>query len=129
MEFKGVVKNMHPVQVSDLKLKIQGLDPIPIAHCFSKGGRLTAIVQHAKKIITWKQRFNKALPLDLKAHCRVINVSGRTLIAVADSSVWAMRLRYLVPSLLAELMAYAESPEDSILDIRCRVALSGAFQN
>ena len=113
---------MSNIQLTNLALPVEGLDPLPINHCFSKGERLAAIVQQARQIILWNQRLLRELPPEMMMHCRVININTRVLIVAADSSAWAMRLRYLVPSLLIALNAGVHDGE-KIVGIRSRVGL------
>src|SRR3990167_1965297 len=53
------------------------------------------------------KRLNELLSLyleaDLAPHCQVANFRSGCLVIQVDSSVWAMRLRYLFPDLLSRL--------------------------
>ncbi|MCW8828388.1 MAG: DUF721 domain-containing protein [Gammaproteobacteria bacterium] len=43
------------------------------------------------------------LAAELREHCRVANIRGDTIVLFVSSTVWATRIRYLIPKLLGEL--------------------------
>ncbi|MDM8566697.1 DUF721 domain-containing protein [Candidatus Halobeggiatoa sp. HSG11] len=57
--------------------------------------------QHCKILKLINKRFNKSLPPPLNQHCHVANWREKTLIVHTDSSLWATRLRYMTPFLIA----------------------------
>ena len=61
---------------------------------------------------------HELLPTPLNEHCRILTISGTTLILTADSSVWAARLRFHTPQLVKQLASYRPI---SIAAVRIRV--------
>ena len=61
----------------------------------------------------------RILPSELASHCRTMSISETTLTIEANSSAWAMRLRYLVPELKQQLRTFPTTA--SIQFIQCRV--------
>ena len=82
------------------------------------GGRYAQLLSRARKLIALEKLLNKLLPTPLNEHCRILTISGTTLILSANSSVWAARLRFHTPQLVKQLASYQP---DSIKAIRIRV--------
>lgn len=59
------------------------------------------------------------LPEPLAAHCLVANLNGDTLVIGCDSSAWATKLRYHLPTLLAQLRQHPEAA--ALSEIRLRL--------
>lgn len=80
---------------------------------------LTKYLKHDSKImgillgrLNELERWNAALrdclskePL-LIEHCQIVNLSGTSLIAIADSPHWLTRIRFHIPELLPQLRQY-----------------------
>lgn len=66
----------------------------------SSSGVLCQLLQHSQTLKQVEYIFRQSLPPPLNQHCYVGNLRERTLVVYTDSSLWATRLRYLMPELL-----------------------------
>lgn len=62
------------------------------------------ILQLQRLNAIWQQYIDNIIA----QHCKIANYREGILIIVADSSVWSMRLRYLIPDLLIKLRNHPE---------------------
>ena len=56
------------------------------------------------------------VPEELKTHCCVANFEKGILVFAVESSVWAMRFRYIVSDLLSRLRKEANLPQLSSIE-------------
>ena len=71
-----------------------------VKHLAAGHSRLSRIQQQAFAIGAIKVALWPAIPTPMQAHCDVANFRGQTLIIVANSPVWAARLRHISPQIL-----------------------------
>jgi len=81
------------------QLRAQG--PTRVARYLSPGkSQLGSLQQQTDAIATLKSRLWPALAGPLRGHCELANFRGQTLVIIADSPVWAARLRHTSPQIL-----------------------------
>jgi hypothetical protein len=68
--------------------------------------------------IRLQRRVRRALEVDLRPHCLHATLEAGRLTLVSDSPVWASRLRFAAPGLLAAL----EGDGPAVQEVRVRVA-------
>lgn len=61
------------------------------------------VVQRAQKLARLEQAVLQLIPVELVAHCKVLNLRNETLVLAASSPAWAARLRFAVPDLIRQL--------------------------
>lgn len=71
-------------------------------------GELGYLIEHGKRLDRLSRIVRELLPPALGPHCRLANVTQQSLIMHVDSPVWASRLRYYCPQLLADLCRRAD---------------------
>ena len=64
---------------------------------------LQAVFTHSQRLETLNRTVQGCLPAPLNQHCQVANLRDNTLILHADSSAWALKLRYSSRTLLQQL--------------------------
>jgi hypothetical protein len=79
--------------------RVQGPQSI-LKHLAASQSGLSRLQQQAFAIHAIKATLWPSIPSPLQAHCDVANFRGQTLILVADSPVWAARLRHTSPQIL-----------------------------
>jgi hypothetical protein len=62
-------------------------------------GFLCQLSQHSQMLERVDKLFQDSLPIPLYPHCHVANLREQTLIVHTDSSIWATRLRLIMPEL------------------------------
>ncbi len=70
------------------------------------GGRYSQLLSRARELIAIDKLLHELIPAPLNEHCRILNISGTTLILAADSPVWAARLRFHTSHLVRQLARY-----------------------
>ncbi len=70
------------------------------------GSRYTQLLSRARELIALDKLLHELVPTPLNEHCRILTVSGTTLILAADSPVWAARLRFHTSHLIKQLARY-----------------------
>lgn len=70
------------------------------------GSRYTQLLSRARELIALDKLLHELVPPPLNEHCRILTVSGTTLILAADSPVWAARLRFHTSHLIKQLARY-----------------------
>ncbi len=63
-------------------------------------GFLCQLSQHSQMLERVDKLFQDSLPIPFYPHCHVANLREQTLIVHTDSSLWATRLRLIIPELL-----------------------------
>ncbi|MDX2163970.1 MAG: DciA family protein [Gammaproteobacteria bacterium] len=63
-----------------------------------------------------QSKINILIPEELRTHCKVANFENGILVFAVQSSVWAMRFRYVVPELLSQLRKKTVLPELSSIE-------------
>ena len=92
-------------------------DPKQVNHCFQTAP-LSAIVKKAYQIAAFEKQLSSFfIPEKIIPHCRVMNITGKTLILQLDSGTFATRVRYLIPDLLKAF----ERQKVPITTVQCRV--------
>lgn len=69
----------------------------------------TSIRQQAHRLEQLTQILAKELPVECHSHFHVANVRDRLAVIMADSSVWAARIRQLSPEIIRILQQHGES--------------------
>ena len=64
---------------------------------------LQAVFTNCQRLETLNRTVQRCLPAPLNQHCQVANLRDNTLILHADSSAWALKLRYSSRTLLQQL--------------------------
>jgi hypothetical protein len=62
-------------------------------------GFLSQLSQHSQMLEQVNHKFQDSLPIPLNQYCHVANLREQTLIVHTDSSLWATRLRLIIPDL------------------------------
>lgn len=83
-----------------------------------KGGDLAKLLHRAEEIAGLTDAVRGLLPANLAAHVVAASVHEERLVILADSSVWAARLRYLDPGIDKQLEALGINAER--IEIRVR---------
>jgi hypothetical protein len=83
---------------------------------------LGSLLAKLGQIIQWNESLKECCrekePL-LTKHCQIVNLSGKSLIAIADCPHWLTRLRFHIPELLIKLRKYPGL--ENIQGICCKV--------
>jgi hypothetical protein len=82
-------------------------------------GPLELTIQRGKKIQQLSLLIQNTLDPEMAAHCQLLNLRNSSLIMACDSTAWATRLRYQVPTLLQALQ---QSGLSGVADIQIRVS-------
>ncbi len=82
-------------------------------------GEFEQTIQRSEKLRQLWHRLRRKLDADLASHCQLQNLRDGMLIIACDSTAWATRLRYQIPTLL-EAMHHIMGHE-GIHDIQIRV--------
>lgn len=80
------------------------------------------LMEGLERDIGLQRRIRRALEPDLRPHCLHATIEGGRLTLVSDSPVWASRLRFGAPGLMAALAV--EGP--AVTEVRVRVAPQAA---
>jgi len=70
------------------------------------GSRYTQLLSRAREQIALDKLLHDLVPAPLNEHCRILTISGTSLILAADSPAWAVRLRFLTSRLITQLVRY-----------------------
>lgn len=81
---------------------------------------LQPLLARAKRLEQLNHALRSQLPPPLNQHCQVANIRGDTLVLHADSSAWALKLRYSVPVMLAQLQKQPALQNLRCIDIKVR---------
>lgn len=76
-----------------------------LANQFS--GEFEQAIQRSKKLNQLWHKIQNLLDTDLASRCQLLNLRGGVLILSCDSTAWATRLRYQIPTLLEDLRLHA----------------------
>lgn len=82
-------------------------------------GPLELTIQRGKKLQHLSRLIQNTLDPEMAAHCQLLNLRNSSLIMACDSTAWATRLRYHVPTLLQALQ---QSGLSGVADIQIRVS-------
>jgi hypothetical protein len=82
-------------------------------------GPLEMTIRRGKKLQQLSRFIQSTLDPEMAAHCQLLNLRNESLIMACDSTVWATRLRYHIPSLLLSLQQQTEL--GGVVDIQIRV--------
>ena len=66
--------------------------------------RRAGLLAHASRVLAAR------LPSPLGGHCRVASVEGSTVVVQADSAAWAVRLRFMAPTVRTALSGLFPGP-------------------
>lgn len=83
-------------------------------------GILSHLNQHSQVIKQLDKMCKESLPSPLNQHCHVANLREKTLVIHADSSLWATRLRLIIPSLKLKWQKNQLMPIISQIEVRVR---------
>lgn len=89
----------------------------------NKSSWLYYLSQHCQQLKSINKRFSKSLPSPLNQHCHVANWRETTLIVHTDSSLWATRLRYMTPFLIASWQKELSMPTINKIIVQVRPTL------
>jgi len=81
---------------------------------------LQPLLARAKRLEQLNHVLRNQLPPPLNQHCQVANIRGDTLVLHADSSAWALKLRYSVPVMLAQLQKTPSLQNLRSIDIKVK---------
>ncbi|PCI72933.1 MAG: hypothetical protein COB38_02525 [Gammaproteobacteria bacterium] len=65
-------------------------------------GDVQFLMHRLSTINALKEQLPKLLSANITKHCRVINLRSSTLVIAVNSSVWANKLRFMLPDLLSD---------------------------
>jgi len=68
-----------------------------------KNSKIGSLITQAQKIDFLNNKLLDLLPSPLPHHCHLAKIDNQTLVIIVDSPIWATRLRYSIPDLLAKL--------------------------
>jgi len=83
-------------------------------------GILCRLNRHSQMLKRLDRMCQESLPSPLNQHCHVANLREKTLVIHADSSLWATRLRLILPSLKLKWQENQLMPTISQVDVRVR---------
>lgn len=66
-------------------------------------GGLQAVISHTQRLEALNRTLRGCIPAPLSQHCQVANLRDNILVLHADSSAWALKLRYSSRALLQQL--------------------------
>ncbi len=73
---------------------------------------LQVILKEVEKLNRWNSWFKESLPKENQAnlieHCKIVRLTGTTLIVVSDNAHWSMRLSFLIPEVIKKLKQYPD---------------------
>lgn len=81
---------------------------------------LYRLLQHSQTLEQLDKWLQASLPIPLQQHCYIANLRNNTLVVHTDSSLWATRLRYLIPELLYRWQQEKSMPTIDKIEIRIR---------
>ena len=84
-----------------------------------RSNTIQAIISHARQIEYLSRCLHECLEAPARQHCVVANHTGDLITVLADSPVWASKLRYLASHIASHLSACLQGKPD--LDIRITV--------
>lgn len=73
-------------------------------------GRVAGLVAHSDQLVRVNRLLRAYLPPHLQDHARIVVLSAQVWIIQTESSAWAARLRYLLPTLKQQLGAELKQP-------------------
>lgn len=88
----------------------------------AKASRPQALIAEAKRLSQIKIALNQSLDHSLAEHVYVATFKHGLLTLIIDSPAWATRLRYMQPTIIADMKKYAISSEIAQLKIKVRPA-------
>ena len=80
---------------------------------------LQAVLSHTQRLEVLNRTLRGCIPAPLNQHCQVANLRDNILILHADSSAWALKLRYSSRVLLQQLRQRGV-PELSAIEVKVR---------
>lgn len=94
--------------------------PSPVTDLLQQNGfPAEGVLQRGRFLHRLERLLDRLLDADSRLHCRVGNVRDGVLILFTDSTAWATRLRYQVPTLLNTLQQ--QKPLQGLQKIELRV--------
>lgn len=85
---------------------------------------LQTVLQRVQELLRLEKAVLELLEPPLKSHCRVANLRDETLVLFTDSPVWATRLRFQGPNVLARLRQTPIGARVRRLDVKVKLAAS-----
>lgn len=61
------------------------------------------LLERARKLSRFERAVLQLLPVELAAHCKVLNLKSEILVLAAPSPAWAGRVRFAIPELVKRL--------------------------
>ncbi|MBE9562705.1 MAG: DUF721 domain-containing protein [Proteobacteria bacterium] len=89
----------------------------------NKSSLLHHLSQHCQLLKSINKNLKKSLPPPLSQHCHIANWREKTLIVHTDSSLWATRLRYMTPFLIAKWQKELSMPTINKIIVQVRPTL------
>ncbi|MFK5969437.1 MAG: DUF721 domain-containing protein [Candidatus Marithrix sp.] len=89
----------------------------------NKSSWLYHLSNHCKMLKSIDKVLNNSLPSPLNQHCHVANWREKILIVHTDSSLWATRLRYMTPFLIAKWQQESSMPTVNKIIVKVRPTL------
>lgn len=97
--------------------------PTRIGTIVADNPTLGALVHRARQLKSLETLIRSWLPPVLAPHVGLAILRDETLVLTVKSAVWATKLRFEIPALLAEARRHEETRE--VREIRVRVAVEG----
>ena len=97
--------------------------PTRISSIVAENPTLAGLLQRVRQLKALEAQIRSWLPETLAPHVSLATIRDDTLVLTVGSAVWATRLRFEVPGLLAE--AKRHEPTRSIRAVRIRMAVEG----
>lgn len=82
-------------------------------------GEFEQTIQRSKQLLQVSHRLQSRLDTELASHCQLLNLRDGMAIIACDSTAWATRMRYQIPTLLEALRQL--SGLENLRDIQLRV--------
>lgn len=96
--------------------------PRSLKEVLSAAPGLAGLLGQARRAGQYDEIVRRLIAEPLKQHCRVATVRGEVLVILADSPVWAARLRFEAPALLKRLEA--EPLFRGVKEIKVKISVS-----
>lgn len=80
---------------------------------------IDATIERGRQLLRLWQRMQPLLDAELASHCQLLNFRNGMLIMACDSTAWATRLRYQIPTLLK--MVREITGQEALQDIRIKI--------
>jgi hypothetical protein len=122
MQITSIVGWRPPVAA--LEAVVSAREPRSVGRWLNGSPELTGLAAAAARLRALEAALAGHLDPSLRAHCRVARAEGDTLVLLADSPVWASRLRFAGPAILEALLPHLDSPPPTRVRVKVRPTAS-----